>query len=164
MLSDSSKKSDNDSHDKVEQMESIMLSMRRMMFQNRSHGDQVMPSAAQAALHIVLKRYTEKPDQPMTASELARELNVSASAVSQLIDKLELKGIVKRQRSDNNKRTVYLVPSKHGQKIIQKVGRRHGHHSELLKELFEYLGEEDSEKMIYLMRRIHDFTAEREKK
>ena len=100
----------------------------------------------------------------MTASELAKELDVSASAVSQLIDKLELKGIVKRQRSENNKRTVYLVPTKRGQKIIQKVGRHHGHHSELLKELFEYLGNEDSEKMIYLMRRIHDFTAEREKK
>ena len=164
MLSDSDNKSDNNTQDKIEQMETIMLSMRRMMFQNRAHGGQVMPSASQAALHVVLKRYAKKPNQPMTASELAKELDVSASAVSQLIDKLELKGIVKRQRSDTNKRVVYLVPTKRGQKIIQKVSRHHSHNSELLKDLFDYLGEEDSEKMLYLVRRIRDFAIEREKK
>jgi DNA-binding MarR family transcriptional regulator len=49
-----------------------------------------------------------------TVAELARECNLDAGAMTRLLDRLEAKGLVKRQRSSEDRRVVNLALTEEG--------------------------------------------------
>ncbi len=56
-----------------------------------------------------------------TAIELAREMDVDAAAVTRLLDRLEAKGLLTRQRSATDRRVVHLHLSAAGQQTAERV-------------------------------------------
>lgn len=55
------------------------------------------------------------------AAELARECGTDASAVTRLIDRLEKRGLLKRVRSNEDRRAVPLVLTQEGQAIAARM-------------------------------------------
>lgn len=75
----------------------------------------------------------------MKVSELARILSIHASTCSNMLDKLESKGLVERNRSIKDQRAVHLFLTDAGQKMLAKAPRpAQGAMSEALEELRDH--------------------------
>jgi DNA-binding MarR family transcriptional regulator len=91
----------------------VVISMRRQIeLAMTSHG----LTAAQWYPLWKLKR-----DGPCTAQELARDMDIDAGAATRLVDRLALKGLVRRQRSDVDRRVVMLELTAAGQTVAAHV-------------------------------------------
>lgn len=60
------------------------------------------------------------PDS-VTAAALARDLDVDPAAITRLFDRLEAKGLVRRERSTSDRRVVQLALTEAGREVAEKV-------------------------------------------
>lgn len=58
---------------------------------------------------------------PRTAVELAHELRMSAGAMTRLLDRLQAKGLIRRTRSQTDRRRVILAITPAGERAIREV-------------------------------------------
>ncbi|QTA38645.1 MarR family transcriptional regulator [Thermosipho ferrireducens] len=58
---------------------------------------------------------------PVTMKECSQKLRLSKSTITVLIDKLENKGIILRERSNTDRRKIYLVPTKKGKRLFSRI-------------------------------------------
>ena len=59
--------------------------------------------------------------QGNTVASLARELEIDAGAMTRSMTRLEAKGLVRRERSTDDRRVVYLVLTLEGRRVARKV-------------------------------------------
>jgi DNA-binding MarR family transcriptional regulator len=78
----------------------------------------------------MIRNYSKKP------SEIAKMLNVSPPAITMFLEKLEEKGLIKRNFSKEDRRRVVLELTKKGDRLVQKVNHfREGYLRRILEEL-----------------------------
>nr|WP_279663396.1 MarR family transcriptional regulator [Ectobacillus ponti] len=58
---------------------------------------------------------------PQMASQIASEVNVTSSHITAVTDRLVRKGFVTRQRSDSDRRIVYLEITETGRDVAEKL-------------------------------------------
>lgn len=63
----------------------------------------------------------DEPENTMTVSSLARRMHVNASTVVRTLDGLEVKGIVQRIRSLNDRRIVHVSLTEQGMTIVRNA-------------------------------------------
>ncbi|MHA1942272.1 MAG: MarR family transcriptional regulator [Candidatus Hodarchaeales archaeon] len=84
----------------------------------------------------------------MNVTEFAAAAGVTRGAISQLVTKLEKKGIVRRYKKSTNDKEVFLELTKSGQKVYQQ-------HKEIneqtIKPLFNELSKHSDEKVEFLL-------------
>jgi DNA-binding MarR family transcriptional regulator len=84
----------------------------------------------------------------MNVTEFAAAAGVTKGAISQLVTKLEKKGIVRRYKKSTNDKEVFLELTKSGQEVYQ-------HHKNInkqtIKPLFEELSKHSDEKVEFLL-------------
>ncbi len=56
-----------------------------------------------------------------TVASLARDLEIDAGAMTRSMDRLEAKGLVRRERSTTDRRVVFLALTAEGRKVARKV-------------------------------------------
>jgi DNA-binding MarR family transcriptional regulator len=56
-----------------------------------------------------------------TAAELAREANTDTGAMTRMLDRLEAKGLIRRARSEHDRRVVHLELTAEGQRLVKLV-------------------------------------------
>ena len=56
--------------------------------------------------------------QSITPSEIGREVHLSNSTIVGVLDRLEAKGLVKRQRSEHDRRNVFVTITAEGKKLV----------------------------------------------
>lgn len=59
--------------------------------------------------------------QPCTAAELARECNLDAGAMTRKLDRLEAKGLIQRQRSETDRRIIFISLTSSGVEAAQQI-------------------------------------------
>jgi len=59
-------------------------------------------------------------NESITLSRLTSEVSLSPSTVTGIVDRLEAKGLLKRERSREDRRKVYLLPSPEGRDIAER--------------------------------------------
>ncbi len=59
----------------------------------------------------------------LTVSQLARKMSIHLSTSSNLLDKLEAHGYVRRERGSDDQRTVHLYLTASGQQVLEKAPR-----------------------------------------
>ena len=57
-------------------------------------------------------------DAPVTATEIAKKVHVSPSTLVGILDRLEAKGLVERQRASEDRRLVYVTPTEAGRSLV----------------------------------------------
>ncbi|MFM2346668.1 MAG: hypothetical protein RL654_1421 [Pseudomonadota bacterium] len=57
----------------------------------------------------------------VTAAALARDLDVDPAAITRMFDRLEAKGLVRRERSTTDRRVVQLALTEAGREVAEKV-------------------------------------------
>ena len=85
----------------------------------------------------MLDRIGEHPNINLT--EFARAAGITKGAVSQVVKKLESKGLVRRYKSGNNDKEVFLVPTKAGRDVCLRHSKKNEETiGPLLQELSKY--------------------------
>jgi len=92
-------------------------------------------------------------------SALSHYFKISAPAVSQIMRKLEDLGYIERIIKDEDRRSVYVKVS---EKAIQEIKKIQSNMDKTMNELIEYLGEKDTDELIYLLDKVLDFIDRKE--
>ena len=58
---------------------------------------------------------------PMTLADVAKSIHLSSSTMVGIIDRLEVKGFLKRERSTEDRRQVFIEITDEGKKVIKKA-------------------------------------------
>ena len=96
---------------------------------------------------------SEKQNIKMNVTELANELKMSKSAVSQLVSKLEKKGFVKRKINLIDKKINYLTITDIARENYQN---NRGKYNEIVNKVVSEMGEVDSKELSRLLKKLSD--------
>ncbi len=99
---------------------------------------------------IVMER---EAGNKIISSELARRLNVTRSAVSQLVTKLENRGIVKRTASPTDRKIFYVVLTESSLSVFQQQCEEA---NKLINRVVEEFGKEKADQLISLCEEFAD--------
>ena len=100
---------------------------------------------------VVLDMLREK--SPCTMGEIAKVLNLSMGAATGIIDKMIEGGIVKRERSGEDRRVVNVALAKKGETVASKVNQMRIDSTE---ELYSALTEAERKEYLRMIHKIYD--------
>lgn len=83
----------------------ILIALRRLMRAADMHSQKLVREAGLTTPQLLVMQAIEKEGSPST-SALARHIVVSQATVTRIVDRLELAGMVKRERSKTDKRVI----------------------------------------------------------
>ena len=97
--------------------------------QMRLEGELARQLAAESGLsysdYVVLVALTDHPHGRMRAFELARVLGWEKSRLSHHLDRMEARGLVRKERCGSDRRGAYIVVTKQGRKAIAAAAPGH---------------------------------------
>ena len=94
---------------------------------------------------------------PKKVSEVAKSLNVTPGTMTVNIDNLEKKGYVIRERSENDKRVVFLNLTEKGRKAFF---HHRDFHKKMIKSAVANLSDDEREALMRCLTKLNDFFAE----
>lgn len=95
----------------------------------------------------------DRAGQPLTMSQLSRELMVSNGNVTGVIDRLEKTGMAKRVRAEHDRRVQYIELTPKGKKEFNKIA---AHHERWLDDLLSGLSLKDMNQLQQLLLKARD--------
>lgn len=137
----------------AEKIYEIMEKFRRNMMNKKMSGE--IPRSEFKLLKVVKMNSTEK--EGVTISSLSDHLEISKSAVSQMINLLEDEGYIERVFTKNDRRLVYVRLTDGGEKYI---AQRYQEFLESMTEIFNRMGEKDTEELLRLLEKLYDIVTE----
>lgn len=90
---------------------------------------------------------------PCTMGELAKTLNHTMSAVTGIVDKMLEMGLVKRQRSQEDRRVVRVALLAKGEKLSKKINEAR---KSMTRELYSVLTEKEGKEYLRMIRKVYD--------
>ncbi len=98
----------------------------------------------------------ERAGQPLTMSQLSKELMVSNGNVTGVVDRLEKIGLVDRNRAEHDRRIQYIRLTTKGSKEFNEMAR---HHERWITDLFVDLSQNDLEGLQSLLLKTRNSAA-----
>lgn len=102
----------------------------------------------------VLIRLARAPDRRLRMTELARDMTMSTSGLTRLIDRVEAAGHVVRERCPDDRRGLWTVLTPAGLEVVTAVAPLHV--ADLSELLGDALDDDDLATLIDLLRRVRD--------
>lgn len=93
-------------------------------------------------------------NQQVTTSMVADKLGVTLAAVSHHINSLVEEGYIERQISPDDRRVIFLNLTKKGMTFVLELKKKH---HQKINALAQYLGKDDTQKIIDLLKKINNF-------
>lgn len=137
----------------AEKIYEIMEKFRRNMMNKKMSGE--IPRSEFKLLKVIKMNSTER--EGVTISSLSDHLEISKSAVSQMINLLEDEGYIERVFTKNDRRLVYVRLTDGGEKYI---AQRYQEFLESMTEIFNRMGEKDTEELLRLLEKLYDIVTE----
>lgn len=101
----------------MEKYEQLLISLRRVIRAIDLHSRQLNKQSGLTGPQLMVMQKIAQLDAPL-AKQVAQEITLSAATVTTIINRLESRGLVNRQRSESDKRKVHLYLSDSGQAIL----------------------------------------------
>lgn len=99
---------------------SILRSLRKIIRAVEQHSKDIQATCKVTVPQLLcLNAITSHPEQTM--SRLAEEINLSASTVNGIVDRLEERGLIRRRRSNFDRRKVFLDLTDAGKELTRQV-------------------------------------------
>lgn len=142
-----------DQNPRLQRLEAAMTSMRRAMVSARERfGSGLQLTRTQLE---ILQLLITKPAQ--TTGELARQLSLTQSAVTQTVDTLARRQLVERRSDEHDRRIIRLQLSPQGQQMIDHIrSLKHRH----LQEFMSRLSVAEAEALITATEKVTAFIEE----
>ena len=102
--------------------------------------------------------YLAARGEPITPTELSRELNLTTARVANILNSLERKDYVQRTHDSQDRRRVLVTATEKGLRLAED------HRNRVLQQLatvLDWLGQEDAEECSRLLKRILQLSRER---
>lgn len=99
---------------------SIEKSIRYISAHVKSHGREILKTYDLSPLQFVALQWAGDKEG-ITIGELSNRLYLAHSTTTDIVDKLENSGFVRRQKYEKDKRIVLILMQKKGQKVIDEV-------------------------------------------
>jgi DNA-binding MarR family transcriptional regulator len=106
------------------------------------------------AWYQVLLLLNEAPEQRLALQELNETVTLSQSAVSRIVDKMESAGLVRREQSDFDRRSVYAVLTAQGRKKFAAAAPVHG--EGIAKYFTDGLTDSEAKVLERVLARVHE--------
>jgi DNA-binding MarR family transcriptional regulator len=110
---------------------------------------------------ICIRRELKHDSRGVMVSKISSMLNVTSPTVTQLIKGLEANGLVERSIDKEDRRVVRITLTDAGKKVTEQAFKEF---SDSFNGLVEYLGEEQSKQLAYLLDQVFQYFDERKKR
>lgn len=104
----------------MDQLEQVLTSLRRVIRATDLHSRHLAKTSGLTAPQILLLQAIRRME-PSTIGQLAREVSLSQATVTNILDRLEKRELVRRERSTVDKRKVHVRLTAHGDEIIMNA-------------------------------------------
>lgn len=141
----------------AEKIYEIMERFRRNMTHKKMNGE--IPHSEFKLLKVIQRKNAE--GEEVTVSTLSEQMGVSKPAISQLINHLEEKEYLERVFTRNDRRLVYVRLTGPGEQFLAE------HYQKFLlrmTEIFDKLGEKDTEELLRLLEKLYEIVTDRNEK
>ncbi|MEM1402489.1 MAG: MarR family transcriptional regulator [Pseudomonadota bacterium] len=101
----------------MDRLEQVLTSLRRVIRATDLHSRRLAKTSGLTAPQILLLQAIRKLEDS-TSGRLAAEVNLSQATVTNILDRLEKRGLVIRERSTVDKRKVHVRLTRHGSEVL----------------------------------------------
>ncbi|WP_105103338.1 MarR family winged helix-turn-helix transcriptional regulator [Microbulbifer pacificus] len=102
----------------MDKIEEVLTTLRRLIRATDLHSRQLVKTAGLTAPQLLLMQAIREHGQ-VTIGALAKEISLSQATVTTILDRLEKRGLVYRERSEEDKRKVHAYLTEKGMEIIR---------------------------------------------
>jgi len=104
----------------------------------------------------ILVMRMEENQNALSVSEISNFLQITPAAVTHMLNPLEENGLIERLKDPNDRRVVLIGVTPKGLEIAQELMVEV---QQTLTSLIDYLGEDDSQKLIDLMKKVIEYVS-----
>lgn len=104
----------------MQALDEVLIALRRVIRATDLHSKYLVKTTGLTAPQILLL-LSIRNKGPVTIGELANAISLSQATVTIIMDRLEGRGLVYRQRSDKDKRKVHAFLTDEGQAILENA-------------------------------------------
>jgi DNA-binding MarR family transcriptional regulator len=98
--------------------EQVLVALRRIIRATDIHSRRLGKDTGLTTPQLVILRAVSQGEGP-TVSEIARAVSLSQATVTTLLNKLEVRGVVARKRSEQDRRRVNVYPTEQGKALLE---------------------------------------------
>ena len=102
----------------TEIIEQVLISLRRLIQATDLHSKQLMKTTGLTSPQLLLLQAIKNKGE-VTIGELAQEISLSQATVTNILDRLEKRGMIFRERSNNDRRKVHAYLTDHGRVLLK---------------------------------------------
>lgn len=104
----------------VDRIDEVLVALRRVIRATDLHSKYLAKTAGLTAPQILLL-HAIRDNEQVTIGELAKEINLSQATVTSILDRLEKRGLVRRERSEKDKRKVHAYLTDEGIEVLKNA-------------------------------------------
>jgi len=104
----------------METYDQVLVSLRRIIRAIDLHSKKMERESGLTGPQLLVMRLTGAHGE-ITSGVIAREVSLSQATVTTILDRLERKGLLKRERSADDKRKVILTLTEAGEKALENA-------------------------------------------
>ncbi|MBO6827284.1 MAG: MarR family transcriptional regulator [Sneathiella sp.] len=104
----------------MDRLEETLVAMRQIMRATDMDGRKLARETGLSASQLMALQAL-KSDVDMTAGSIAKEVNLSQATISTLLDRLESRGLVQRERGQSDKRKVFVILTDEGKALVSEA-------------------------------------------
>lgn len=101
-------------------IESVLIALRRLMRATDLHSRELVRTTGLTTPQLLLLQAIRNRGE-VGIGELAGDINLSQATVTSILDRLEQRGLVTRQRSSKDKRKVHAYLTETGKAMVRKA-------------------------------------------
>lgn len=102
----------------MDTIEQVLISLRRLIRATDLHSKQLVKTVGLTAPQLLLLQAISAKGQ-VTIGEIARDISLSQATVTNILDRLEKRGMIYRERSNHDKRKVHAHLTDKGAAILK---------------------------------------------
>ncbi|WP_086480301.1 MarR family winged helix-turn-helix transcriptional regulator [Oceanospirillum sanctuarii] len=104
----------------MQSYEEVLVAIRQIIRGIDLHSRKLNKSTGLTGPQLVILQELEKGGENYTIRELSQMVNLSQATVTTILDRLEVKGLVVRQRSTIDKRKVHVLLTEKGNELLSE--------------------------------------------
>ncbi len=104
----------------MERFEQLIVALRRVSRATDMHSRQLIKAYGLTAPQLLILQ-SIRDEYAVTASALARRVSLSQATVTNILDRLESRGLLRRQRSTEDKRKVNVLLTEQGLELLKRA-------------------------------------------
>lgn len=132
--------------------ESIEKSLRKLSVQLRLYGREILKEYKLSKIQFIALQWVND-SSGITIGQVAKNLDLAYSTTTDIIDRLEKKGFVRRERSETDKRLVQVNIEPTGLELIERVIEKR---IEFIEEITQDLDLNEKELLTKLLEKMMD--------